>query len=367
MKLFKLGLMLMIFVSPSVQGIDIDRYFSGSWYNPDQAGHGFSIEVLSSSRTLIYWYVYHPDGTPTFIVADGTNSGNKVTAQGYYNSGMVFGEFNPEDRVQVPWGTINLTFHSCNSATLQYNSDLDYNGEPWGSGSISLTRLATIEGMQCAPNPHAGLYQGNFYSQLLNQVIPGFAAMAPNGEFAAVSFDAMAGVGSWVVTGKTLSGNGTAVSADPDFSFSSNLSLSGQISPGYSMVGNYTVTGGDRGTFEFYAVPELYRRSISLQQIAGSYTAQNLVSGSSGTANISNSGGISGSDSLGCRYGGQISIPDPDFNLLDVAVTVSNCGISDGTYRGYGAQIDYYNLDDRRAIRLVGTDGRYAGVFDLLR
>jgi len=367
MKVIKYIVLLFALVSFDAIARDIDRYLSGSWYNTQQAGHGFSVEVRSSNRTLIYWYVYHPDGTPTFIIADGVNTGNRVTAQAYYNTGMIFGEFDPADRVQTPWGSITLTWHSCNSATLQYDSDIDYNGVPWGSGSISLTRLANIEGVQCAPNPYAGLYMGNFYSQTLNQVIPGFAAIAPNGEFAAVSFDAMAGVGTWSVSGNNFSGRGIAVSADPGFTFSSNLSLSGQISPGYAMWGSYTVVGGDRGSFEFYAVSELYRRGISLAEIAGNYTAENLVSGGKGAATISASGHISASDAFGCSYQGQLSVPDSQFNLIAMTVTVSNCGVSNGTYEGYGAQIDYFNLEDQRAIRLVGTNGQYAGVIDLYR
>ena len=367
MKVIKYIALFFTLASFDATARDIDRYLSGSWYNPQQAGHGFSVEVLSSSRTLIYWYVYHPDGTPTFIIADGINTGNRVAAQAYYNTGMIFGEFDPGDRVQTPWGSLTLTWHSCNSATLQYDSDIDYNGEPWGSGSISLTRLANIEGVQCAPNPYAGLYQGNFYSEVLNQVIPGFAAIAPNGEFAAVSFDAMVGVGNYSVNGKNFSGSGIAVSADSDFTFSSNLSLSGQIGQGYAMWGNYTIVGGDRGSFEFYANSELYRRGISLAEIAGSYTAENIVSGGKGTATISASGQITASDSFGCSYQGQLSVPDPQFNLVEMSVTVSNCGVSNGTYEGYGAQIDYFNLEDKRAIRLVGTNGQFAGVIDLYR
>lgn len=68
---------------------------------------------------------------------------------------------------------------------------------------------------------------------------------------------------------------------------------------------------------------------------------------------------------MGYRYQGELSVPNPAINLFSVSVTVSSYGPSDGTDRGYGAQIDYKNLEDRRAIRLVGTDGRYAGVFDL--
>ncbi len=161
--------------------------------------HGFRIFMGVFAFFVLYWYVYHPDGTPTFIIAIGDNIGNTVRADAYYNTGMKFGEF------------------------------------------------------------------------------------------AAVSFDAMAAIGTWAVSGKTFSGTGIAVSADPDFTFSSRLSMSGQISPEYRMVGNYTT------------------------------------------------------------------------------VVVSNCSVSNGTYKGYGSQIDYNNLDDGRAIRLMATNGQYAGVFDLYR
>ena len=83
-------------------------------------------------------------------------------------------------------GVARNSARTCNSATLQYNSTIDHNGVAYGSGSIALTRLASIDGLQCAPIAAAGLYQGNFYSDVTNQVIPGLAAIAPNGEFAAV-------------------------------------------------------------------------------------------------------------------------------------------------------------------------------------
>ncbi len=365
MNAIKYAILLFSFVSFNAWGLEINPYLSGSWYNQAQNGHGFSVEVLPDNQTLIYWYVYHPDGTPTFIVAIGDNIGNRVTADAYYNTGMKFGEFDPADRIQTPWGTITLTFQSCNSATLQYSSGLSYNGVPWGTGSIPLTRLASIDTMQCAQNPHAGLYQGNFFSDLTNQVIPGVAVIAPNGEFAAVSFDAMAAIGTWTVNSKTFSGTGTAVSTDPSFSFSSRLTISGQISPEYRMVGNYSIVGGDRGTFDFNATPALYRRGISLSKIAGNYTAKNIVSGATGSATISQSGSITATDSLGCKYQGQISVPDAQFNLFSVTVVVSSCSVSNGTYKGYGMQIDYYSLDDGRGIQLMATNGQYAGVIEL--
>ena len=80
MKAIKYALLLFAFFSLDAWGQDINRFLSGSWYNPAQDGHGFSVEVLPDNRTVLYWYVYHPDGTPTFIVASGDNIGNTVRA-----------------------------------------------------------------------------------------------------------------------------------------------------------------------------------------------------------------------------------------------------------------------------------------------
>ena len=87
----------------------------------------------------------------------------------------------------------------------------------------------------------------------------------------------MAGVGTWKLNGKNFSGTGTAVSADPNFTFSSRMSISGQLSPGYAIWGDYSIVGADRGYMEFYAIPDLYRRGISLTAIAENYQAENLA------------------------------------------------------------------------------------------
>ena len=322
-------------------------------------------DATADGVVVIYWYVYNPDGTPTFLIAVGTASGNIVQANVFYNSGMKFGEFNPADRTEESWGTMTFTVHSCNSATLQYNSQFKYNGVAFGSGSIALSRLLTIEGLQCSEIPNAGIYQGNFYSNLTGEAIPGQAVISPDGKIAVFSFDAMAGMGNWSSNGAAFSGSGTAVSADPDFTFNSNFTMSGQISAEYRVVGTYNVSGGDYGTFDFFALPALYRRGISLQAISGNYSAENLVSGATGSVSITASGGLNGSDSFGCKYSGQLTILDTEFNVYKVSVNVSGCGVSNGQYTGYGVQLDYSSLGDRRALRLVATNGTYAGVFDL--
>ena len=41
--------------------------WSGAWFNPDQSGHGISVEILDDERTVIFWYAYDLDGKPTWL------------------------------------------------------------------------------------------------------------------------------------------------------------------------------------------------------------------------------------------------------------------------------------------------------------
>lgn len=360
-----LSWVLLLLLSFDAAAVTVNPYLSGSWNNTAQSGHGLSIEVISEDVSVVYWYVYHPDGSPTFIIAVGENKGNVIEADAYYNSGMIFGEFDPADHVEIPWGDIKITFQSCTSATMEYSSDLSYEGVPYGSGTIPLTRLLSIDQMQCASNPNAGLYQGTFHSDVTDKDNVGFAIIAPNGDFAITDYQTMVGLGSTTIKGARINGGGTAVSADPQHPFDEALKISGTIDPEYRMVAGYDVDDEDDGYFDLYSVPSLYRRGISLEDIAGSYDLGNLVSQESGSATILSNGEFTGSDSDGCDYSGTLTVPDEQFNLLQVTFKVTDCGVSNGTYKGYGAQIDYFSVGDRRIIRLISSDGDEAGLIDL--
>jgi hypothetical protein len=150
-----------LLVTAHVSARDIDRFLSGSWYNPAQSGHGFSVEVSANGQVVFYWYTYHPDGTPTFIIAAGQAQGNKVTAEAFYNTGMHFGVFDPDERTESPWGTITITFHDCHSATVEYSSTFEHDSMAFGSGSFPIQRLVSIDQLQCQEDRRAGIYEGN--------------------------------------------------------------------------------------------------------------------------------------------------------------------------------------------------------------
>jgi len=115
--------LLLFLVAFNVSAIEINSKLSGSWYNPDQNGHGLNVATLDENLTLVYWYVYHTDGTPMFLITVGTNDGNRTSGTTYYHTGMRFGDFNPDDVQQEVWGTSTVTFTDCYTATLEYSAN----------------------------------------------------------------------------------------------------------------------------------------------------------------------------------------------------------------------------------------------------
>jgi len=365
----RLIMLLVVFGLSDAALSDVRPEYSGSWYNPSQSGHGFSIEVVSTTQTILYWYTYDPAGNPIFLFADGTNEGDRVDAQVWFLQGMVWGEFDPDTNEMFEWGTLTITFEDCSHASIQYDSTLAYeNGEPFGSGQIPLVRLASISGFECSQTPIAGLYEGNFHSDTLQQITPGFAAIAPNGELSVLIFDSHVGLGRWSTSGTNFSASARLLGTDlGQYSSPSGLSMSGVFSAGYRMLGDYAIDQDDSGTYDLFALPALYRGKVSLAEIAGTYRVDTMVTGASGSLTLSESGNLNGTDSYGCTYDGQVALPDPQFNLMEFSVEVAGCSSWNGTYRGYGAQIDNRELGGHRVIRLIGKHERFPAILELRR
>jgi hypothetical protein len=124
--------------------------FSGLWYNPAQDGHGFSISVHSATSASVYWYTFDPFGFPLWIYGAGDIVGNRIESSGFVLYGMEFGSWDPLAKEVYDWGRFDIEFHSCDSATLTYDSTLSYeSGEEFGSGTFPLVRLAPIDGLDC--------------------------------------------------------------------------------------------------------------------------------------------------------------------------------------------------------------------------
>ncbi len=126
-------------------GEDTVAAHSGSWYNPDQDGHGFHVEVIDAERAIIYWYTYSPEGKPIFLLLDGKIISHGVDGPIYFYEGMTFGDFDPEDNSRQEWGTGWMEFNGCDNASFMWGTTMP----GYESGSISLVRLTNIASMAC--------------------------------------------------------------------------------------------------------------------------------------------------------------------------------------------------------------------------
>lgn len=120
---------------------------TGSWFNPDQDGHGFFIQILPENRVVAAWYVYSPEGEQAWIVGTGSYLSSVATIEGFDATGGQFmPNFRPETVRRAPWGTMTFQFRDCNTGVMSYNSR-------WGWGATELTRLTRPAGLSCTPPP----------------------------------------------------------------------------------------------------------------------------------------------------------------------------------------------------------------------
>jgi hypothetical protein len=350
-------LLSLLLGSTDAMATDITQYMSGSWFNASQSGHGFSVEIIDENTAVFYWFVYNPDGTPTFLIAVGEIKGDTIEATAYYNSGMRWGVFDPAELTEIVWGTITIKFSDCGNATLSYESSHGLEGIPSGAGTIELTRLLLIDQMQCNDNAFAGIYEGSFSPSTGEAASLGTTLLSSDGRLVAFSFEDFISFGQYQVMENGVQIQSIAHSADGETDFSIPLSARGDIMEDYRLVYSYSTSGAVNGTGNAYSISALYRRGIAMEDIADRWIVQEMITEEQGRLDIGEDGSLSGSDELGCEFEGQISIPDPLFNLFDAVITISDCGQENGVYEGMGYQLDGFVLGDMRILRIfAGND-----------
>ncbi|MBB6521249.1 hypothetical protein [Pseudoteredinibacter isoporae] len=126
----------------------VGAQMSASWYNPQQSGHGLSVEVLNDGRAIIYWYTFDQSGAPYWIVGTGTVDGQSIATDAISVNGGFFPPAFDASKVQrVQWGKLFLDAdpNDCNLATLRWESS------SFGNGSLPMARLSNLAGNSCQP------------------------------------------------------------------------------------------------------------------------------------------------------------------------------------------------------------------------
>jgi len=120
---------------------------TGAWYDPSRVGEGWLIEVLAGSLALVTWYSYDQQGNQMWLIGVGEISGSTIRIdEMQVTHGPVFGmDFNPDDVILESWGSLEIEFIDCNSATATYQSITGF-----GSGTLNASRLTNLSGLECA-------------------------------------------------------------------------------------------------------------------------------------------------------------------------------------------------------------------------
>jgi plastocyanin len=122
---------------------------TGSWYDPDQSGHGLFIEVLPENRFLAAWFTFTPDGSAqSWFTGAGTyfeDTANVIDAE-LPTGGRWIPNFDPGQVTFNHWGTLHFYFSDCNHGWVLFDSVYGYGT----SGGMKLTRLTQPLGLSCS-------------------------------------------------------------------------------------------------------------------------------------------------------------------------------------------------------------------------
>lgn len=132
------------------EGAQISACHSGSWYNAEQGGHGFQLQVISidgKRHLTTVWYAYL-DGKQIYLVGTGPIEDDRAEVTYFMTEGGDFPpDFDPALVSKQSWGTAEFTFQGPESGTVRWEADLD----GFSDGELSLTRLTRQLGRGCGP------------------------------------------------------------------------------------------------------------------------------------------------------------------------------------------------------------------------
>lgn len=130
-KLVRLVFFLLVILSGGHTGAT--QNYSDWWWNSSQSGMGVHVNH-QGSIVAATWFMYDPDGSPSFLLLAGTLSNNQISGNLSRSTGPQPGpSFDPNAVIRTNVGTATLTFTGSNSATFSYS----YNGL---SGTLILGR-----------------------------------------------------------------------------------------------------------------------------------------------------------------------------------------------------------------------------------
>lgn len=120
-----------------------------------------------------------------------------------------------------------------------------------------------------------------------------------------------------------------------DLSVFDQAVVDGTYTPEDTIRGEWRQSLGGTGNFTLSYEAVIYEQPASIADITGTWGDTNLSTPP--TITIDRDGDFYGSDSAGCSYTGNFSVPRADRNMFKVQLLVENCSFLNGTYAGLAA------------------------------
>lgn len=145
-------------VDAQSSGTYVQGGHSAAYFDIDQSGHGFFVEVLddpsspTGKRLLVAWYAFF-EGRQIWLLATGhvVDEGDGQVARmttWIYEGNDFPPDYDPFFTLEIVWGEMVWWFIGCDQAVVQWDSVMD----GYGAGELELRRLTTISGTVCDPD-----------------------------------------------------------------------------------------------------------------------------------------------------------------------------------------------------------------------
>jgi len=127
------------------------RHFTGLWDQVDQESQGITLQVIEQSDdsrvALAYWFTYGNDKKSAWYMGIGTLIEDRMELKLFDSTDVGFLEdAKPGDESVVAIGTMTITFDSCDSGNVTFETD----HPEVGSGSFRIQRLTEIMNTHCS-------------------------------------------------------------------------------------------------------------------------------------------------------------------------------------------------------------------------
>lgn len=125
---------------------------TGSWYNPEESGHGVNLEFLADKRLVGYWYTFDNYGAPVWLFLNGTYTSSDARVEVLEVEGGVFPPaFDPDMITRTSWGSLEFSFTDCSHATMTWMTD----NPMYSSGEMEILKLSPAIGIPCRDSTNA--------------------------------------------------------------------------------------------------------------------------------------------------------------------------------------------------------------------